>query len=118
MGSPSARTRRGRVGPAGGPLDGQGVAEDLREHIGGGVVFLLFPGGEVEHGVGKLNLVADAAKRLELGGGLVHGEGLYGVLLRPLELHKRKTNQEAEFLSHISKNRATASLNQPKRTNL
>jgi hypothetical protein len=47
---------------------------------------LLLPGGEVEHGVGELDLAADAAERLEAGGGLAHRQRLRRVLPRPLEL--------------------------------
>lgn len=47
---------------------------------------LLLPGGEVEHGVGELDLAADAAERLEARGGLAHGQRFRRVLPRPLEL--------------------------------
>lgn len=54
---------------------------------------LLFPRGEVEHGVRELDLVADATERLEFGGGLAHGEGLRRVLPRPLELPPNRALQ-------------------------
>lgn len=55
----------------------------------------ILPGGEVEHGVGELDLAADAAERLEAGGGLAHRQRLRRVLPRPLELEGGDVGGEA-----------------------
>lgn len=60
----------------------------------------VLPRREVEHGVGELDLVADAAQRLEFGGCLANGQRLGWVLPRPLELEGGDVGGEAVDAEH------------------